>query len=56
VAFLRELGITHVLIHALTVFVVITAFWASPFIGLIAKVRRERSLFGTDANLSQESV
>ena len=55
VAWLTELGITHVVIHALIVFVVVTAFWASPFIMLIARVRREKSLFGPAGTLSKES-
>jgi hypothetical protein len=56
VAGLTAFGISHVVIHALTVFVVVTAFWASPFIMLISRTRREKSLFGSDANLSKESV
>jgi O-antigen/teichoic acid export membrane protein len=55
VAGLTAFGISHVVIHALTVFVVVTAFWASPFIMLISRTRREKSLFGSDANLSKES-
>ncbi len=52
---LAELGITHVVIHAFVVFVVVTAFWASPFINLIARVRRERSFFGNAGGLSNAS-
>jgi O-antigen/teichoic acid export membrane protein len=55
VAWLTELGITHVVIHAFIVFVVVTAFWTPPFIMLIARVRREKSLFGHAGTLSKES-
>ena len=55
VAGLTELGVTHVLVHALVVFIVVTAFWASPFMVLIARVRREKSLFGYAGALSKES-
>lgn len=55
VAWLKELGITHVVIHAFIVFVVVTAFWTPPFIMLIARVRREKSLFGHARSLSKES-
>jgi len=53
VAGLTELGVTHVVLHALIVFVVITAFWARPFINLIARVRREKSFFGNPGALSK---
>jgi len=56
VACLTAFGINHVVIHASTVFVVVTAFWTAPFIVLISRIRREKSLFGRDANLSKEGV
>ena len=56
VACLTAFEISHVVIHASTVFVVVTAFWASPFIKLIARIRGDKSLFGSDANLPKASV
>jgi O-antigen/teichoic acid export membrane protein len=56
VAWLTELGITHVVLHALVVFVLVTAFWARPLMVLFSRVRRKESLFLRDAELSSESV
>ena len=56
VAWLTELGITHVALHALVVFVLVTAFWARPLMVLFSRLRRKESLFLHDAQLSSESV
>ena len=56
VAWLTELGITHIVLHALVVFVVVTTFWARPLMVLFSRVRRKESLFLRDAQLSDESV
>lgn len=56
VAWLTELGITHVVVHALVVFVVVTAFWARSLIVLVARVRRKESLFLHEARVQTESL
>lgn len=50
VALLTELGITNVVLHALVVFVLVTAVWARPLMVLIGRVRRKEPLF---LNVSQ---
>lgn len=45
VAGLTELGVTHVVLHALVVFVVVTAFWARPLMVLVSRLRRRESVF-----------
>jgi len=56
VAWLTELGITHIVLHALVVFVAVTAFWGRSLFVLFSRVRRKESLFLRDAQLSDESV
>jgi len=45
VALLTEVGITNVVLHALVVFVLVTAVWARPLMVLIGRIRRKESLF-----------
>lgn len=45
VAWLTELGVTQVALHALVVFVLVTAFWARPLSILLGRVRRKEPLF-----------
>ena len=45
VAVLTEVGITNVVLHALVVFVLVTAVWARPLMVLIGRIRRKESLF-----------
>jgi len=47
VAGLTVLGITNVALHALVVFVLVTAIWARPLLVLIGRVRRKEPLFMT---------
>ena len=56
VAGLTAFGISHVVVHALTVFVVVTSFWARPLMALLSRIRRGESVFGSDAALSGQSV
>ncbi len=42
---LGELGISHVVLHAVVVFLVVTAFWARPLGVLLGRVRRKEGLF-----------
>jgi O-antigen/teichoic acid export membrane protein len=56
VAWLTEVGISQVVVHALVVFVVVTAFWARPLIVLVARVRRKESLFLYEARVQTESL
>ena len=56
VAWLTELGIIHVVLHALVIFMVVTAFWGRSLFVLFSRVRRKESLFLRDAQLSDESV
>jgi O-antigen/teichoic acid export membrane protein len=48
VAWLTHLGITNVALHALTVFVAVTAFWARPLLILLGRVRRKEPLFAVE--------
>ena len=45
VAWLTELGITHVVFHALVLFVLVTAVWAGPLLVLLGRVWRKEPLF-----------
>ena len=56
VAALVQLGIDFVALHALTVFVVVTSFWAKPLMALLSRIRRGESVFGSDAALSGQSA
>jgi len=56
VRWLTELGITHVVLHAVVVFVLVTAFWARPLLVLLGRVRRKEGLFLRDGPLSHENT
>jgi hypothetical protein len=45
VAWLTERGVTHAALHALVVFVLVTAFWARPLSILLGRARRKEPLF-----------
>jgi len=53
---LAEAGIDQVAIHALVVFIVVTAFWAAPLRTLILRIRGDKSLFGSAAEFSRKAV
>lgn len=48
VAWLSTLGITNVALHALIIFVLVTAVWARPLMVLLGRVRRGEGLFSVD--------
>jgi O-antigen/teichoic acid export membrane protein len=52
VAWLSEFGITNVALHALVVFVLVTAFWARALMVLLGRVRRKEPLFLGDSELA----
>ena len=56
VRWLTDLGVTHVVLQALVVFVVATAFWIGPIWVLFGRVRRKESLFIVDVQLPQETA
>ncbi|MDH3728047.1 MAG: oligosaccharide flippase family protein [Myxococcales bacterium] len=45
VQWLTGAGFDHLLLHALVVFVVVTAFWARPLLVLLRRARRGKSIF-----------
>ncbi len=49
VRWLDDLGITHVLVHSVVIFVVVTAFWARPLGVLVGRARRGEPLFSVDS-------
>lgn len=56
VAYLSEREVTHVVIHAIVVFVVVTAFWSGPLLVLLRRVRRKEPLFLDDIQLSRRQA
>jgi O-antigen/teichoic acid export membrane protein len=56
VRWLTELGITHVALHALVIFALVTAFWATPLLVLLGRVRRHEPLFLHDSPLTLENA
>lgn len=56
VAGLTELGISNVVLHAVTVFVVATAFWARSLSVLIGRLRRREPLFMVDGEVIGEQA
>jgi len=50
VAWLTKLGMDHVALHTLVIFVLVTGFWAQPLFVLASRLRRGESLFGNTAD------
>ena len=49
VRWVTNAGLDHPLLHALVVFVVVTAFWARPLLALLGEVKRGKPIFGKRA-------
>jgi len=53
---LTRIGLTQVVLHALVIFIVVTAFWAGPLFGLLGRIRRKEPLFVSEEQLSTEGT
>jgi hypothetical protein len=54
VRWLDDLGMTHVVVHSVVIFLLVTAFWARPLGVLLIRVRRGEPLFLGDSQLSSD--
>jgi hypothetical protein len=55
VRWLDDFGITHVLVHSVVIFLLVTAFWARQLGVLLLRVRRGEPLFLGESQLSSDT-